>query len=327
MQGYGQAHGKVILMGEHSVVYGYPAIALPFDQVKIQSQISYQLGDIWLESEFYTGPLKAAPKDQDHLIYTIHSTIDHLHQAKGDLKITITSDLPASRGLGSSAAVAVATIRALFDYFGRDISDHDLISLAHGGEKIAHGNPSGIDVLTTAFDKAIYFRKLVDKDGATEKRAISISLPAYLIVADTKIQGQTKEAVERISRNLQIDPGQTQAWLKDLGTYALLSQQAIREKDIHRLGDLMTKAHQRLRLLEVSHPLLDHLVEKAIAFGALGAKLTGGGLGGCMICLADDKGLAGRIGARLRLEGAKKTWIYPMSERLNKYPEPGLILP
>ncbi len=313
MNGYGHAHGKVILMGEHSVVYGYPAIALPFMEAAIQGEVREHFGEIWLESDFYTGYLSEAPEERAHLITAIYATLEYLKKEKKNLKIIITSDLPASRGLGSSAAVAVAVIRALFQYFGREITDEELIYLAHQAEKIAHGNPSGIDVLTTAFEQPIWFRKSTEKKGTREIKSLHVSLPAYLIVADTEIYGQTKEAVEIIAKGLQKRPEETRKLLQELGTFAIAAEKEIKGKNCRRLGELMTGAHQRLQKLGVSHPLLDHLVDEALRLGALGAKLTGGGLGGCMICLTQDRESAGVIVERLKQEGAKNTWIYPMS--------------
>ena len=313
MNGYGQAHGKVILMGEHSVVYGYPAIALPFAEAKIEGNITYEFGEIWLESDFYTGELRNAPKEREHLVCAVHSTLEHLEQEKKNLKIVIKSDLPASRGLGSSAAVAVAVIRALFHYFGKQIIDEELMALAHKAEQIAHGNPSGIDVLTTAFEQPIWFCKSVEKKGIKEIKPIHISLPAYLIVADTEIYGQTKEAVEIISSKLRKDPQETKKLLNELGSFSVMAAKAIEHKDCNTLGGLMNKAHRNLRLLGVSHPVLDHLTERAVEFGALGAKMTGGGLGGCMICLTDTRETAEEIAEKLKPEGAKNTWIYPLN--------------
>lgn len=315
MNGYGQAHGKVILMGEHSVVYGYPAIALPFSEAKIEGKVSYEFGEIWLESDFYTGQLKKAPKEREHLACAIYATLEHLNQEKKNLKIEIVSDLPASRGLGSSAAVAVAVIRALFHYFGKEVTDQELLILAHRAEQVAHGNPSGVDVLTTAFEQPIWFRKSTEKKNVKEIKPLSISLPAYLIVVDTEIFGQTKEAVEIIAHRLQTNPEETKDLLNDLGSFALAAEKEIEHKDCKALGLLMCKAHSNLKRLGVSHPVLDHLTEKAREFGALGAKLTGGGLGGCMICLTDSRESAEEIAEKLKPEGAKNTWIYPLNER------------
>lgn len=315
MNGCGAAHGKVILMGEHSVVYGYPAIALPFPQVTVKSEVSFRAGELWLESDFYTGALGDAPPERAHIATAINAVLDYLQKEKKNLNIAILSDLPASRGLGSSAAVAVAVIRALFQYFERPLTDEELILLADQAERVAHGNPSGIDVLTTAFQQPIWFRKLPEKKGIKELKPFPISLPAYLVVADTAVYGQTKEAIAIIARRRQTQPEETERLLHQLGDFAVQAEAAINQKEARRLGELMTKAHCNLRALGVSHPVLDHLTDQALRQGALGAKLTGGGLGGCMICLAEKETDAQEIAKKLEQEGAKKTWIYPMKER------------
>ncbi|MDO4764582.1 MAG: mevalonate kinase [Eubacteriales bacterium] len=313
MNGFGQAHGKIILMGEHSVVYGYPAIALPFKEAAIKGFVTEYDGEIWLESDFYRGELKDAPQEREHLLCAIYSTLDYLKKERKNLKIEIVSDLPASRGLGSSAAVAVAVIRALFHFFGREISNEKLIYLAHQAEKIAHGNPSGIDVLTTAFEQPIWFRKSTKKEGNKEIKPIDVSLSAFLVVADTEIFGQTKEAVSIIANKMEESCNKTKELLNELGSFAILAESKILKKDCVELGNLMTKAHRNLDSLGVSHPMLNRLVDNALENGALGAKLTGGGLGGCVICLTDNQGIAEKLADKLKLEGAKGTWIYPLN--------------
>lgn len=321
MIGYGQAHGKVILMGEHSVVYGYPAIAIPFFEAKVICEVYPRDGAIWLESDFYTGELLAAPVERAHLVSAIHSSLDYLNQERKDLTIKIKSDLPSSRGLGSSAAVAVAMIRAIFHYFRRNISEQELITLAHEAEKIAHGNPSGIDVLTTAFDRPIWFRKGGEDRQSKELKPMDIEVSAYLVVGDTAILGQTREAVLKIAQSKGAKSEVTEKRLAELGEYTVQAQECIKENEPLKLGDLMSKAHANLKELGVSHPALDRLVDKAMHMGALGAKLTGGGLGGCMICLTDSYQKAQEIAAGLEQEGAKGTWIYPMSKALRDMPE------
>ena len=315
MNGYGNAHGKVILMGEHSVVYGYPAIALPFQQVKVQCVVSRYSGEIWLESDFYTGALKDAPPERAHLATAVDASLDYLQQAKKNLKITIISDLPASRGLGSSAAVAVALIRALFQYFERQLQEEELILLANQAERVAHGNPSGIDVLTTAFSQPVWFRRSLVNQGIKELKPFPVSLPAYLVVADTAIYGQTKEAIAIIAQKRETEPEETERLLHELGDFALQAGTAIVRQDCYRLGELMSSAHRNLQALGVSHAVLDHLTDQALRQGALGAKLTGGGLGGCMICLSEDEKNAQAIAGVLQQEGAKRTWIYPLKDR------------
>ncbi len=315
MNGCGAAHGKVILMGEHSVVYGYPAIALPFPQVTVKSEVSFRAGELWLESDFYTGALGDAPPERAHIATAINAVLDYLQKEKKNLNIAILSDLPASRGLGSSAAVAVAVIRALFQYFERQLLDEELILLANQAERVAHGNPSGIDVLTTAFGQPIWFRRSLTDKRVKELKPLPISLPAYLVVADTAIYGQTKEAIAIIAQRRQERPEETERLLNELGDFAVQAEAAINQKEARRLGELMTKAHCNLRALGVSHPVLDHLTDQALRQGALGAKLTGGGLGGCMICLAEKEVDAQEIAKKLEQEGAKKTWIYPMKGR------------
>lgn len=305
--GRGEAHGKVILMGEHSVVYGHPALALPFLTTTIKATVTAdERPTVSLESYFYQGDINRAPSLNDPLICAIRESLSYMERPASYLKITIDSDLPARRGMGSSAAVAVAVIRALFDYHQIDLADQVLLDLANKAEVIAHGKPSGIDALTTSFKQPFWFEK------REQISPFPINLDAYLIVADTGLLGKTKDAVCHIAKQYQDKPQPTKDLLNQLGQYALNSREAITDNDVKYLGRLMTKAHRNLSQLGVSHQQLDHLVENALFAGALGAKMTGGGLGGCMICLAETLSEAQVIAEHLEEEGAIQTWIHPM---------------
>lgn len=301
--GYGRATGKIILMGEHSVVYGEPAIAFPFEATAIITTIT-PAAITTVDCHYFSGTLDELPPQLRSVKEVIKQTLLHLSQTNASLKFIITSSIPPERGMGSSAAVATSIVRALFDYFKTPYSTEILLRLVNQAEKIAHGNPSGIDAAATSGSQPILFTK-----GQPLSPFPMNVAKAFLIVADTGIKGQTREAVRDIAELYQQDTAQISARIKELGQLTNIAKQAILTDDIYALGEAMDLAHRELQALSVSNQQLDRLVASAKEYQALGAKLTGGGRGGCMIALSDSGEQAVQIAAALENTGAKKTWI------------------
>jgi len=185
--GMGQSTGKVILMGEHAVVHHQPAIAIPFSGVSVQADIQPSSHPLSIHCDFYSGLAYEMPEVLKSLKFTIHEALNQIEQLRPELgitpttrsywnngkvekgeasfvqapsiEITITSSIPAERGMGSSAAVSVAVVRGLFDYYNVPLSEPLLFEIVQASEKIAHGNPSGIDTATTSGKEAVFFIK------------------------------------------------------------------------------------------------------------------------------------------------------------------------
>ncbi|EOH93273.1 mevalonate kinase [Enterococcus haemoperoxidus ATCC BAA-382] len=301
--GHGQASGKIILMGEHSVVYGEPAIAIPFQETFISTKVEPDSTMI-LDCHYYSGALSEVPPQLKSVKEVINQALIELHQKNMTFKITITSTIPAERGMGSSAAVAVSIVRALFDYFEVPCSPETLLHLVNRAEKIAHGNPSGIDAAATSGNEPLFFIK----NHPLESFPMNVS-NAFLIVADTGIKGQTRAAVSDVAHLFEQNKKEISQHITELGRLTKLAKQAISKDDVHTLGNVMNQAHDQLKSLTVSNDQLDQLVITAREHGAIGAKLTGGGRGGCMIALAESKEQAVKIAAALKSAGAFATWI------------------
>lgn len=283
--GIGKAHSKIILMGEHSVVYGHPAIALPLKNIEVTCRIT--AGDETLKFDM-TDPLATA----------IFAALEYLGQEDAQLTYLVDSQVPQRRGMGSSAAVAIAAIRAVFDYFDQDLTADLLENLVNQAEMIAHSNPSGLDAKTCLSDRPIKFIRNLGFASLT------MNLDAYLVIADTGIHGHTSEAVDKVRKS-----GQTALpLLKNLGDLALEAEKAIEQADLQALGNAINQAHGLLARLGVSCPEADHLVQVARLAGALGAKMSGGGLGGCIIALVKTSEEAERLIQKLKEEGAINTW-------------------
>lgn len=229
----------------------------------------------------------------------VFACLEHLGRQGAKIRCQVESMVPEKRGMGSSAAVSIAAIRAVFDYFEEELDDQTLEILANRAEMIAHMNPSGLDAKTCLSDVAI---KFIRNFGFSE---IKLDLDAFLLIADTGIHGHTREAIRAVESQGQ----KALPLLQELGNLTKILEKAISIKDLMTMGQAMTKAHEKLARLGVSCQKADELVAVAIENGALGAKMSGGGLGGCVIALVGEKSQAEALAALLREKGAINTWI------------------
>ncbi|MGX7108695.1 mevalonate kinase [Facklamia miroungae] len=307
--GLGNAHSKIILMGEHSVVYDYPAIAIPFKtcQVKVKitpSAFTYST----IDCPYFKGRFDQAPAHLNNLKMALKLTLDSKHLPHYPLHIEILSEIPQERGMGSSAAVSVALIRAVCDYYGKSIKDYHLRMITNEAEVIAHQSTSGIDTLVTSSNRSIIYRK------SQQARDFELDLQAYLVVADSGQAGQTKLAVNHVAQLRKSKAAFVNSAMETIGSFVSQAFLAIRKKDPVELGRLMTYNHYYLNQLGVSNASLDHIVNAAWLAGSLGAKLTGGGMGGCVIALAHDQTHAQLIAESMEQAGAEKTWLLNLSK-------------
>ena len=284
--GVGKAHSKIIWMGEHSVVYGYPAIAIPLQGIEVECHI--YPAEEKIHFDFY-----------DTLSTAVYAALEYLNHTDVSITYAIRSEIPQKRGMGSSAAVSIAAIRAVFDYFDQSIDMDTLEILVNKAEIIAHSNPSGLDAKTCLSDKVITFIRNIGFS------TLDLDLDAYLIIADTGIYGNTREAVEKVAQAEEANL----LHLAVLGDLTEIVQKAIQDKDIQKIGHMMTEAHAHLQAIGVSIDIADQLVKLSLENGALGAKMSGGGLGGCIIALASTKADAEKISNALKEGGAVQTWI------------------
>ncbi len=289
-KGIGKAHSKIILLGEHSVVYGYPAIAVPLKNIEIECEI--------LESK-----TNFCCNENDTLSVAIFTALKYLKKEKEKIKYNIKSEIPTKRGMGSSAAVSIAAVRAVFDYFDQKIETDLLEKLVNVAETTAHQNPSGLDAKTCLSEKPI---KFIKNKGFSY---IDINLGAYLVIADSGIYGNTKEAVEKVRKLGKI----AKEPLKNLGELTEKFESLIKNKfeteKVKKIGQIMTNANGELKKIGVTIEKTDLLVEKALENGASGAKISGGGLGGCIIALCKSQKIAEKVKKILIENGAINIWI------------------
>ena len=300
-----ESHSKLILTGEHSVVYGYPAIAVPFP-LKVYIDVWREQGEVKVITPDYTGELADTPMEWRGIAVVIEKIHEYINQPLQDIVIQMKSEIPQGRGLGSSAAIAMALVRGLFKFHKRELTNEILFHFVGLAETFAHGKPSGIDMMAVFSDAPIYFTK---EEGA---HSISCSIPFYLVVADSGMEGNTKSAVEQVRSRYEADKESVTAALKRMGTITSEIKEAMKHSDSKAIGSLMTENHSLLKELGVSSESLDNLVEAAIKAGALGAKLTGGGLGGCVIALVDSIEMARNVMNGFMEIEAKDSWYFSL---------------
>ena len=296
-RGIGKSHSKIILIGEHSVVYGYPAIAIPLKKIEIECAIEEAKSNFFYD-------------ETDTLSVAIFTALKYLKKENEKIKYKITSQIPQKRGMGSSAAVSIAAIRAIFNYFGENLEDELLEKLVNTAEIVAHKTPSGLDAKTCLSDKAIRF---VKNKGFSY---IDLNLDAYLVIADTGIYGNTGEAIQNV-KNLG---SKAELSLKKLGrltdemTRILTGnienkEEKIRREKISKIGEIMTAANTELGKLNITIEKTELFVKTAIENGAAGAKISGGGLGGCVIALAENLEIMEKVKDGFTKCGAENIWV------------------
>ena len=304
--GHGRTVAKIILFGEHSVVYGHPAVAVPLHSLHMSATVersATHTAPSTLSCLDWDGALDAAPARLGSVVKAVEVATAAAGQPDTGLHVTTQSDFPPERGLGSSAAAAGAVIRAVLDAYHVPASPQQLFELTQEAERIAHGRPSGLDALTTASPSPVYFR---DGTGST----LDMDLAAWIVIADSGTQGSTRETVGDVRHSYEASPDQVGPLLDQLGTIADGAAEDLRTGDVSALGEKMDDAHRLLAELGVSDDRLNAMTDAARDAGAVGAKLTGGGRGGCIIALARTADDAARIADSLTGAGASGTWIY-----------------
>jgi mevalonate kinase len=288
------ACAKIILCGEHAVVYGQPAIAVPVSSLRAtvtaQPAATFQihLADM---NEVLT-------LASEHPIAEVARwVLAHLQQDPPLAELHIQSAIPIASGLGSGAALATAVARTLFLLLGAVPTPETINPLVYETEKLFHGTPSGIDNTVIAYEQPVYFIK------GQPIEPLAIRGQFHFLIADTGIAAPTKVSVGDVRTLYEQDRARIQPLLNAIGRISTQVRGALEQGKADILGSLMNENHALLQRLTVSAPELDVLVDAARAAGALGAKLSGGGRGGNMIALVPAVQMA-IIETALRQAGA-----------------------
>jgi mevalonate kinase len=303
------APGKIILFGEHAVVYGRPALAVPVTQVHANAEVtdSSQVG-IWIAALDINlrAELNTLPSDQP-LASIIHNFIFFSRTSPfPNLNIKITSTIPVASGLGSGAAVTVALTRALSHHLNYSMTDEDVNAFTYEIEKLHHGTPSGIDNTVITYAKPVYFIK------GNPIETFKVGSPFTIVIGNTGIFAPTKESVGDVRKLWEADQAKWERVFDEIGEIANEARKVIETGKWDSLGGLMGQNHSLLQKMTVSSTELDSLVSAARNAGALGAKMSGGGRGGNMIALVTPD-MAETVSSALKEAGARNTIVTQVS--------------
>ncbi len=325
------APGKIILFGEHSVVYGHPAIVTAINlrtkcivteslqneiQLSISSDYSLNGPSAGLKREYTMN------KEQNEFIaqysnyeqpvnpayYFITERVLHLSASKKYPHIHIDSEIPPGIGLGSSAANSVASLASLSAFMELELSMEKLNELAFEAERIIHGRPSGVDNTISTYGGIQFYK---------EKKFSQLNIPnlsSYVVIVNSGIPRNTKTYVEKVAKLLEEDTTKYQKILEEIGKLTTIAKSNLMEGNIQKIGDLMTQNQLLLEKLGVGHPILTELTNSLVQLGSLGSKLTGAGGGGCVIGLFDDYQKANRAVEEMKNKGFQ-AFISSLAER------------
>jgi len=281
---FGVGYGKVVILGEHAVVYGRHAIAAPVPMtVKALVEDCDEGIHLLIPRWGVEFRLAENPSERHSFERPAGLMLDELGLSGRAMRIEVFPDVPRSMGLGGSAAMAVAIVRALDQRYRLGLSDEEVNRLAFEAEKLAHGKPSGIDNTLACYGKPLVFRS----GSPPLVEPLNIKTPIPMVVGMTGYEGLTAKTVGRVNAAWQKDRKLYERIFDQIDTLVLRGVQAIQDEDLATLGELMNVCHGMLNALQVSTPELEQLVDIAREHGALGAKLTGGGGGGSIIALCD----------------------------------------
>ena len=305
-------NGKIIIAGEHSVVHGTHAVAAPIS-LKMKARVWDREKDILLMIPRW-GVEQKLVFGADHK-YSIYSSLEMILDELGirdrGMNIEVIPEVPRAAGLGGSAALAVAIIRALDAHFQLNLSDKDVQELSLKSEHIVHGGASGIDNTVATYAKMIVYQK--GEPPKMDTVQLTKSIP--VVIGLSGVESMTSAMVKRVRDAKSAYPEWYEQIFKQMNDIAIAVREAIQNYDLPKLGTLMNLNHGFLNMLRVSSPELEKLVEIARANGALGAKMTGGGGGGAMIALCDSVEMQKRIKSAFHKAGfdALATEIEPES--------------
>lgn len=316
--GTGHAHGKATLVGEHTAVYGLPAIAIPLPGLTVdavarfaaespppgRNTMRHILDREYLTCRFTCDPDDSTTGVQFGPAIAVRAALRRWMIDHDSVEVSVGSSIPPARGLGSSAALAAAAVRAVANLLGESLEDRVLFELVQCGKQVAHGRASGVDAATVIAPEPVWFE-------ADIAHPIVSGLDAALVLADSGVGGNTRQAVEVARNVLGSRRADARGLLAKAAAITECAVTALEAGQAAALGCQMTEFHAFLHKLGVSTARLDRLVSAALRAGAHGAKLTGAGLGGCMLALTEPDNAAA-VSAALADAGAQRTWTLPL---------------
>ncbi|MCX8184260.1 MAG: mevalonate kinase [Sulfolobales archaeon] len=297
MRVYASAPGKVTLFGEHAVVYGQPAIVASIDKrihvyaefrsdrvITIEARdlripgviVTYRENEVTVETEY--GLILPAISYLNKAIEIASKYLDSKH----GVKLVVRSEMPVGAGLGTSAAVAVAAIAAYAYSGGYELSKDEIARLGWEVEKAVQGIASPMDTSITTYGG---FMKIRYSGSNIEKESLAIDRDLPIIIAYVEREFKTRDMVQMVRERVSQYPQLYGRVVELIGEVVKIAEEALVKYELEKLGLMMNLNHGLLDSLGVSTRKLNEVVYAARSSGALGAKLTGAGGGGCAIAL------------------------------------------
>jgi mevalonate kinase len=299
--GKGSGYGKVILFGEHFVVHGVAGIVSAIDS-STEAIVTKGKNGLVVKDDRKT----AKGYSEEKRLQQIES-IERMLRAmsldpKTALDIWIGGSLPGFSGLGASAASSVAIARGIDEEFCLNLSDEKINQIAYEAEIAYAGNPSGIDNTAATYGGLMWFKKNPE-GGQDLVEHLNIRTPIEIVICSTGKVANTKAMVEGVAERKKTNPDKYNPLFSQAADLAIAGRRALERGDLEEMGKLMNENHKILQEIGVSSVELDYLVNIARKQGAIGAKLTGGGGGGCMVALTPGKELQEKITKTFQAEG------------------------
>lgn len=299
---HASAPAKVILCGEHAVVYGRPAIAVPVLELRAHAWfVEAPRGNVRVELPDLNDAWEWPPGPEDEPLVAVLDYMALWAERPLEGTLTVKSDIPIAAGMGSSAAVAVAVVRVLSQVLRRPLTPAKVAEIAYEAEKVTHGRPSGVDTSVVAFERPIWFVR--NRPPAP----LALPRPLLLLVADTGIRASTREVVAAVREGWERDRDRYEALFDAIGDIVRRVRRLLEDGNIPEVGPLLSENHRLLQELGVSHPAVDRLVQAALKAGAWGAKLAGAGRGGTVVALVPEAAQE-RVAKALAAAGARAVW-------------------
>lgn len=288
--------GKVILLGEHGVVYGRPALAAGIGR-GVEAAASHAESDR-LRIAPWGADVEADAAADEPLARAFAALLATFGEGRPTVEISARVELPGGAGLGCSAALCVAIVGAIDELIGAERTPEERAERALAGERVFHGAPSGIDTAVSARGGVVFFRR------AAPIEELRPGQPVRLVIGHSGESASTKSLVELVARQHAKSPDRVEKTFDAMAAIVENGRLAIEAGDLGALGQLMDLDQAMLSSLMVSTARLEELCGAARDAGALGAKLTGAGGGGCMIALVEDDRATERVHAALAARDA-----------------------
>lgn len=297
----GRGFGKIILFGEHFVVYGLPSIASAVGDktiAEIEKSDKYELVDNRPATDGYKVKKKGEMERSMKLILDFMK----IDVEKTPIKITLSGKLFCTSGIGASAAMATSVARAFSEFFNLNLNDEQINRISYEGEKGSAANPSGIDNTCATFGGLLWFEKNLE-GGENRIDLIKTKGPIDIVLGSTGITQVTSEVVADVRRAKEEDPEKYDRIFREYVEIVNEAKKAIEGYDIEKIGNLMDRNHSLLKEMSLSCKEAEEIIENAKANGATGGKITGTGRGGYVILLTPGKEIQEKVAKAIEEKG------------------------